>query len=166
MTKRSVIKNEEEKQNIICYIMTQNFPSQCTYEERRNIKRKAKDFTVQNGLLYIEDSGVLKRYFCSHETELISSILRDNHMPGHKGINLLNRKIARTYAGISITSIKEFIKQCINCQMETVPRPVAPLTPIVPSFVRERSIVDTIDLSEYADGNDQNRYLFTFVDSF
>ncbi|KAF7684862.1 Gag-Pro-Pol polyprotein [Cucumispora dikerogammari] len=36
----------------------------------------------------------------------------------------------------------------------------------IPSCIRERLIVDAIDLSQYAESNNGIRYIFTMVDSF
>ncbi|KAF7685181.1 hypothetical protein CDIK_4070 [Cucumispora dikerogammari] len=59
-----------------------------------------------------------------------------------------------------------YVDSCLSCKNELVSTLTLPLVPIVPNFKRERLIVDTIDLSEYADLNNKIKYVFTMIDSF
>ncbi|KAF7689111.1 hypothetical protein CDIK_2869 [Cucumispora dikerogammari] len=52
------------------------------------------------------------------------------------------------------------------CQRDFTNTSTSPLTSIVSSYTRERLIVDTIDLSTYADANDEINYIFTIVGLF
>ena len=82
------------------------------------------------------------------------------------GITKLLDLISFSYAGISVKSVKNFVNSCLSCKRDTVPSPQLPLTPIIPSFIRERIMVDTIDLSCYSESNLGIKYLFTMIDTF
>ncbi|KAG0440504.1 Retrovirus-related Pol polyprotein from transposon gypsy [Dictyocoela muelleri] len=62
--------------------------------------------------------------------------------------------------------IVDFISKCENCMRERVPHVNNSITLIVPSYQRERIIIDTIDMSIYSSHNDNYNYIFTFIDSF
>lgn len=70
------------------------------------------------------------------------------------------------FAGITRQDIKNFLSRCVSCKREELPTISGPITPIIPSLMRERLIVDAIDMSRYASSNDNFKYLFTMIDSF
>ena len=128
MTITPKITNEEEKQRIIGFISTGYFPRGLTIKEKRNIKRKAKGFILESGSLFINDNGNRKIYICSFEIPRIENIFEKHHSSGHIKINTLNEQVSRTYIGIGISQIKQFVRACVGCQRETVARPSVPLT--------------------------------------
>ena len=78
----------------------------------------------------------------------------------------MKKAVNKEYIGISTNSIYNYVRACFSCQRESVPAPTLPLTPIISNFIRERLIVDTIDVSEYAESNMNKKYIFTMIDSF
>ncbi|KAF7687823.1 hypothetical protein CDIK_2980 [Cucumispora dikerogammari] len=58
------------------------------------------------------------------------------------------------------------VDSCLSCKRKLVSTLTLPLVSIVRNFIRERLIVDTIDLSEYANLNNEIKYVFTMLDSF
>ncbi|KAF7702646.1 KRAB-A domain-containing protein 2 [Cucumispora dikerogammari] len=166
MSKAPKIANEVEKLNLLFYLTKGGFFSELTSEKRKCLRKKAKHFTVKNGNLFIVENAEEKRYVCEFEIHEIENIIKSFHLPGHIGKNLLRNHVKNKYAGITVKHINDYISICSNCIREEIPTPTAPLTPIVPSLIRERLMADTIDLSEYASENDGIRYVFTFIDSF
>ncbi|KAF7702793.1 hypothetical protein CDIK_0361 [Cucumispora dikerogammari] len=67
---------------------------------------------------------------------------------------------------MSVKSVKNFVNSCLSCKRETVLSLQIPFTPIIPSFIRERIMVDNIDLSCYSESNLVVNYLFTKIDTF
>ncbi|KAF7703794.1 Transposon Tf2-9 polyprotein [Cucumispora dikerogammari] len=166
MPKFPVIRDEQEKQFILAYLNTGHVPINLDSAGRKKIKRKGKSFVIENGVLFVGSGETKKRYFCSFERREIEEVIERCHLPGHIGMNALREQLSRNYVGIPFENIMAFVQGCVACQRETVPTPFVPLTPIVPSYIRERLMVDTVDLTEYANANDWNRYIFTFIDSF
>lgn len=130
------------------------------------LKRKSSNFKLESGNLvyYKEDKKYI--FVGDFEADKVKAICDVLHLPGHIGKNILRHEISKKYVGISTLSIYSYVDSCINCQRETIPNIVAPLQPIVPSYVRERIIIDTIDLSEYEASNRGYKYVFTMIDSF
>ena len=52
MVKRFKIVSELEKQNIMSFLLTNHYPSNCFSKEKRSIKLKAKNFKVEKKLLF------------------------------------------------------------------------------------------------------------------
>ncbi|KAF7689098.1 hypothetical protein CDIK_2881 [Cucumispora dikerogammari] len=80
-------------------------------------------------------------------------IVSSHYLPGHIGFNNLRDQISRNFISIPMDFIKSFIASCLPCQRETIPTLNIPLTPIVPSYIRKRLLVDTVDLTEYCNEN-------------
>ncbi|KAF7684820.1 hypothetical protein CDIK_4431 [Cucumispora dikerogammari] len=166
MGKLPNISNEQEKQDIIAYLTTKSFSSAYTSSQTKKLRRKAKSFKILDGLLFVCEGVEKRKFYCSFEVREINEVIKSHHLPGHIGINALREQIIRNYSGISTNAIKSYVKACVECQRELIPAPNIPLTSIVPSYIRERLMVDTVDLTEYAHSNDQKKYIFTFIDSF
>ncbi|KAF7701603.1 hypothetical protein CDIK_0693 [Cucumispora dikerogammari] len=128
--------------------------------------KKARGFTLVDDIINISVDGVNLEYVCEFETQKIREICNLFHLPGHLGKNSLREAIQTKYVGIPIKKINDFVAECIVCKRKEQHVPSTLLTPIIPNFVRERLIVDTIDLSEYHVSNNEIKYIFTMIDSF
>ena len=133
---------------------------------KQELKRKAKNFVLINGELFYIHKNTNYRFICNFEEDKIKEICEGYHLPGHLGIIKLLGLISFSYAEISVKSVKNFVNSCLSCKRDTVPSPQLPLTPIIPSFISERIMVDTIDLSCYSESNLGIKYLFTMIDTF
>ena len=166
MVKHSTIETYEDKYNLISFLLTGTFPAAMNSLEKKKLQRKTKNFKyIDQKLVYMEN-GTAKPYICACEMEKKARVLQNHHMPGHVGRNTLYENIKQNHVGISQKDVSDFINGCSQCMRDTPPAIAYPLTPILPNFVKERLIVDTIDLSIYAQYNDGYRYIFTMVDSF
>ena len=85
------------------------------------------------------------RYISDCDQDCIKQVCDEFHLPGHVGRNAMRKYIGAQYMGISVKTISRYVESCTHCQRESVPTPVLPLKPIIPNFIRERLIVDTID---------------------
>ncbi|KAF7677999.1 hypothetical protein CDIK_4499, partial [Cucumispora dikerogammari] len=120
-----------------------------------NFKKKLKTFQLDFTI-----AATKYKYTCDFDNGSIKSVCDRFHLPGHMGRNALRESVNKEYIGISTNSIYNYVRAYFSCQRESVPYPTLPLTPIIPNFIRERLIVDTIDVSEYAESNmNKNRYL-------
>ncbi|KAF7690729.1 Pol polyprotein [Cucumispora dikerogammari] len=133
---------------------------------RLRVKKKARLFVFENELLIIIKNSVKKNYLYEHETARMREACNLFHLPRHLGRNALREAISTQYFGVSTKFIYNYVNHCIGCQRESVHVPTTSLAPIISSFVRERSIVDTIDHSEYQESNDSIKYIFTMIDFF
>ena len=129
-------------------------------------KEKAKHFSYENETLYFSVNETKYTYICDFDDIEVKSVCDSYHLPSHIGRNMLREDIYKSYVGISAKSIYDYVNGCSFCQRDSVPAPRLPLVPIVPNFIRERIIVDTIDLSEYGEANNGMKYIFTMIDSF
>ncbi|KAG0441407.1 Retrovirus-related Pol polyprotein from transposon RE1 [Dictyocoela muelleri] len=84
----------------------------------------------------------------------------------HVGIKSTFNRICEKYIGINLNDVRKFVETCVNCQRESLPNLQRSITLIIPDYVRERLIVDTIDITFYRHNNNDYRYIFTFFDSF
>ncbi|KAF7675935.1 hypothetical protein CDIK_4516, partial [Cucumispora dikerogammari] len=132
---------------------------------KQELKRKAKNFVLSNVNLFYIHRKTNYRFICDFEKDKIKEICEGYHLPGHLSITKLLGLISFSYAEISVKSIKNFVNSCLSCKRDTVSSSQLPLTPIIPSFIRERIMVDTIDLSCYSESNLGIKYLFTMFDT-
>ncbi|KAF7685224.1 hypothetical protein CDIK_4027 [Cucumispora dikerogammari] len=102
MTKTPAIVNKEEKQNIICFLLSATYPTTTrSYKQKKGIRRKSKTFTCKNGVLFVKEGDVLKRYICEHKTAVAGSIIRSKHLSGNVDMNNLSKTIARDCSEIA-----------------------------------------------------------------
>ncbi|KAF7684868.1 hypothetical protein CDIK_4383, partial [Cucumispora dikerogammari] len=129
-------------------------------------KRKAVGFTYEYDILNYSIKEKKYIYVCDFEHNLIEDVCDNFHLPGHLRRNTLRSEIYKKYVGISAGRIANYVDSCLSCRREPVPALTLPLTPIIPNYIRERLIVDTIDLSDYLNMNGRLKYVFTMIDSF
>ncbi|KAF7689094.1 Pro-Pol polyprotein [Cucumispora dikerogammari] len=166
MSKVPKINSEEDRRKLIVFLLTGVTPNGLNAKEKYCFKRKAEGFSFDNDILNYTIKEKKYIYVCDFERNIIEDICDHYHLPGHLGRNILRTKIYKKFVGISVERIFGYVDSCLSCKRELVPTLTLPLVPIVPNFIRERLIVDTIDLSEYADLNNGIRYVFTMIDSF
>ncbi|KAF7691528.1 hypothetical protein CDIK_2534 [Cucumispora dikerogammari] len=159
ITAHSKILNEIEKLRRIVFLMTNTVSLGLTSVERLSFKEKARLFVFENRLLMIIKNSVKKNYLCEHEIARMKETSNLFHLPGYLGRNALKEAISTQYIGVFTRFTYNSVNLCIYCQRESVYVPSTPLTPIVSNFVRERLIVDTINLSEYEESNDVIKYI-------
>ncbi|KAF7694740.1 hypothetical protein CDIK_1978 [Cucumispora dikerogammari] len=166
MVKITNIKTEEEKFMIVAYLLTCAYPIGMNAKQKYNFKKKSENFSIENNQLYFTIDATKYKYICDFDNDSVKAVCDRFHLPGHMGRNALRKAVNKEYIGISTNSIYNYVRACFSCQRESVPSPTLPLTPIIPNFIRERLIVDTIDVSEYAESNMNKKYIFTMIDSF
>ena len=166
MAKVPKIETIEDKERLIAYLLTNCTPRGLNAREKYRFKEKAKHFSYENGNLFYSIGTKKYTYICNFDILAIKNLCDMHHLPSHNGRNMMREDINKNYVGISVKSIYEYVNTCTFCQREAVPAPRLPLIPIVPSFIKERLIVDTIDLSEYAEANNGKKYIFTMIYSF
>ncbi|KAF7689145.1 hypothetical protein CDIK_2835 [Cucumispora dikerogammari] len=113
--------------------------------KRLRVKKEARLFVFENGLLVIIKKNVRKNYICKHETARMRESCNLLHLPGHLERNALREPISTLYIGVSTKFIYNYVNHCIGCQRKSVHVPTTPLTLIILNFVREGLIVDTTD---------------------
>ncbi|KAG0422078.1 Gypsy retrotransposon integrase-like protein 1, partial [Dictyocoela muelleri] len=160
------INDEIERNDIITFLDTGVYNNRLTKFEKRNLRRKAAFFIIENGKLKLKASNSSKEFICEFESEKIERIIKENHELDHVGARSTYIRISNYYDGISYGKVKDFVSRCNGCQLERLPAFVPEIRPILSSYPRERLIVDTIDMRQYADQNNQYKYIFTMIDSF
>ncbi|KAG0432006.1 Pro-Pol polyprotein [Dictyocoela muelleri] len=164
--KKIFIKDEIEKNDIITFLSSGVYNSRLSKLERRSLRRKAESFIIENGKLKLKTSDISKEFICEFEREKIERIIRENHELDHVGARGTYIRISARFDGISFSKIKDFVARCNGCQLDRPPTSVPEIRPILSSYPRERLIVDTIDMRQYSEENNQYKYIFTMIDSF
>ncbi|KAG0433365.1 Pro-Pol polyprotein, partial [Dictyocoela muelleri] len=160
------IYNEEMKNKIIIYLTNKIYPIDMTKSEKYAFKRMCSKFKLIDNILYCKDNDIYKIYICRYEESKRIEKIRFCHNQDHVGPRGTYEKVNRIYSGIKYDDVQGFILTCQNCIRERPPSILTSITPIIPSYQRERLIVDTIDMSVYANHNENYKYIFTFIDSF
>ncbi|KAG0430173.1 Pro-Pol polyprotein [Dictyocoela muelleri] len=96
----------------------------------------------------------------------MNEIIKTLHEQDHIGIYATYLRVSAKYFGILLKDVEVFIKSCTRCMQEKLPEMIQSITPILPDYVRERILVDTVDLSAYSAYNINFRYMFVMVDYF
>ncbi|KAF7686573.1 hypothetical protein CDIK_3133 [Cucumispora dikerogammari] len=143
----------KSKKNIVSFLITNSTPVEMSSLEKSRFLKKARGFVLEEGKLHILVNGVGLEYVCEFEVERIIQICNSFYLPEHLGRNALREVILTRYIGVGVKQIYDYVDGCVGCQREAQHVPSTPLTPIKPNFIRERLIVDTIDLSEYYESN-------------
>ncbi|KAF7685934.1 Gypsy retrotransposon integrase-like protein 1 [Cucumispora dikerogammari] len=133
---------------------------------KQDLRRKAKNFVLINGNLFFIHRKRNYRFIWDFEENKIEDMCERHYLSRHLGITKLLDLIFFSYSEISVKSIKNFVNSCLSCKKDTGLSPQLPLRPIISSFIRERIIVDTVDLSCYFESNLGIKYLFTMIDTF
>ncbi|KAG0441838.1 hypothetical protein DMUE_0758, partial [Dictyocoela muelleri] len=107
-----------------------------------------------------------KIFICRYETEKIKEIIRTAHTLDHFIPRGTYDNFCNTYCGVFYEDVIDYILICENCSRERNFPSNNSITPIIPSYQRERLFVDTIDMSVYSDHNNGFNFIFTFLDYF
>ncbi|KAF7692911.1 Gag-Pro-Pol polyprotein [Cucumispora dikerogammari] len=166
MSKVSKIITEEKRRSLIVYLLTGTIPNGLNSKALFCFKRKAVGFTYDYDILNYSIKEKKYIYACDFEYNLIEDVCDNFFLPGHLRRNILKSEIYKKYVRISAERIPTYVDSCLLCRRELVLTPTLPPTSIIPIYIRERLIVDTIDLSEYSDMNGGIKYFFTTIDSF
>ncbi|KAF7700675.1 hypothetical protein CDIK_0885 [Cucumispora dikerogammari] len=166
MSKVLKIITGKKRRNLIVYLLTGTISNTPNFKDLFCFKRKAVGFTYEYDILNYSIKEKKYIYVCDFEHNLIENVCNNSHLPGHLERNSLRSEIYKKHVGISAKRIATYVDSCLSWRRELVPTPILPLTSIIPNYIRERLIVDTIDLSKYSDMNEKIMYVFTMIDSF
>ncbi|KAF7686570.1 hypothetical protein CDIK_3137 [Cucumispora dikerogammari] len=159
------IKTEKEKSMIVAYLLTGAYRVGMTSKHKYNFKKKAVNFSIENNQLYFITATTKYKYICDFDNDSAKAVCDRFHLLGHLGRNALREAINKECIGISTNSIYSYVRKCFSCQKVSISFPTLFLTLIILNFIRERIVVDTIDISEYSESNMNKRYIFTGIDS-
>ena len=160
------IDTPEEQLQMIVFLRDGIVPAGYSSSAASNFRRKAANFSLVGGQLYLADRGITKRYFCVFEETAKREYIRACHLPGHIGINKLRVLISRQACGILSTEIKEFIRRCERCQFVEPLVTRMPLRNIISTGKMQRIQADTIDLTLYAEHNNGKKYVCNIIDCY
>lgn len=166
MVKNLFIANDEEKNEIMLYLSHKKYPSNFSETQKRMLRRKCKNISLINGIIRIMDGGKEKEVILRSESAKREQLIMENHKVDHARSRAVFNRLREAYFGVTANDVDEVLKRCNNCIRETPPAFIESITPIIPSYPRERLIVDTVDLSVYSHQNNGFKYIFTMIDSF
>ena len=142
-----------EKKNKIVFLLTNNV---CLMGLNRNQKASSRhhcdSFELEQGELRFKNCN--KLLVCKFETERIQNIIRTEHELDHISARPTYSRICASYVGITFTQVESFIRNCNRCRLETARRIEPSVVSITTSYVRERFISDSINMTRYSDEND------------
>ena len=161
------ISNQEEKDAIIKYLQSNEYPKDTSKIQKREIRRKAAYFImIGDTMCYKTPNGSPIRVVLNFEKKLIKLILNEEHECSHKGIKKMIKSINQKYYGIPVEEIKEFVKNCKDCigfnNLNTVK--ITLINEITKKY--DRYMMDCVDLRKYADQNDGYSWILNIMDTY
>ncbi|KAF7703825.1 hypothetical protein CDIK_0148 [Cucumispora dikerogammari] len=113
MSKVSKIITEEERINLIVYLLTDTIPNSLNSKTLFCFKRKAVGFTYEYDVLnyFIKEKKYI--YVCDFEHNLIEDVCDNFYLPGHLRRNTLKSEIYKKYVGISAERIATYVYSCL-----------------------------------------------------
>ena len=116
-------------------IIHNKYPPQASKEEKRELRRLSKKYTIKDGKLYINS----KQLICSDEKILILQGLHsDPTSGGHLGRDKTRAKITEKYYWPRmIETIDDYVTNCIQCQSINA-KPISAAVPLNPVPVPPR----------------------------
>ncbi|KAF7685894.1 hypothetical protein CDIK_3356 [Cucumispora dikerogammari] len=148
---------------IVAYLLTGAYSIGMNAKLKYNFKKKAENFSKKNKQLYFTIAVTKYKHICDFDNDFVKAVCDRFHLPSHMSRNALREAVNKKYIGFSTNSIYNYARACFLCQRVSVSSPTLPLTPIIHNFIRERFIVDTIDVSEYAKSN-MNKKIYIYND--
>ncbi|KAF7684884.1 hypothetical protein CDIK_4368 [Cucumispora dikerogammari] len=109
MPKVPKIKSEEEKVNIVSFLITNSSPIEMSSLEKSRFSKKARGFVLEEGKLHILVNGVKLEYVCEFEVERIIQICNSFHLPEHLGRNALRELILTRYIGVGVSKFTKML---------------------------------------------------------
>ncbi|KAG0442754.1 hypothetical protein DMUE_0028 [Dictyocoela muelleri] len=118
MTMTFSINGENEKNELIQYLITKKYPENINKSYKRKLFRMSRYFSVKNNNLYIKDNSVEKLFICSYEDEKMREIIMNEHNQDHARARSIFERIRVRVYGISLSDVINVIKNCENCMRE------------------------------------------------
>ena len=84
------IKTQQEKMNLLAFLIEGTYPEGLDKDQKRNFRAKAANFTAINGIIFHKGKDNVKRQLvCEFENDLIENILSIEHSVAHIGVKKL-----------------------------------------------------------------------------
>lgn len=115
MPKLVTCNSREEKEILVRYLRTGNYPDDYTKEQKRSLRRKAEHFLmVGDDICFKAKQGLLKAVF-EYEADLIQHLIHTENSLGHAGINKMIDLMNQKYYGINKAYISAYVRSCESC---------------------------------------------------
>lgn len=119
--------------NLFNYILTKTLPIDFSAEQKQQLKRRSKNFTINNNLLYKNNNNTRKPVRVIKTSELEPVLYMFHHDPtaAHASAEKMMDKIkARYYWPQMFEDIRAYVQSCDDCQRRGKSKRTEPLHPI------------------------------------
>jgi integrase-like protein len=153
--------NLDQYYNLYHYLDTDQFPSESTDQEQKQLRTQAKYFEIRHHLLYKKNRRNPDRplrVIKWTEIEPVLYMMHKHPTAGHLGTDAMYHKISeRYYWDQMYRDIQEYVKTCEECQRRQKGRRKEPLHPIQIGRAFERIGIDLVGPLPITKQN--NRYI-------
>src|SRR5215216_2295667 len=124
--------NKQQYDDIIQYLTNFSYPTDYDASQRKQIQRLSTHYIVKNSQLYKSTKEGLKRVITHEQVEILLFNLHKNMTGAHLRIEAVyNKAKDRYYWPQMFENIREYIKNCDNCQRRGPITRKEPLQPIL-----------------------------------
>lgn len=158
--------NVEIYQSVLQYLLNHSFQGNTDKAYKRELRRKASNYSVKNGKLYRKSNNIVQQLVIQ-ENELPNILIEVHDNAGHQGINnTYNIAHEHYYWPNQTQTIGKYIKNCERCKMNQVSlrKPTETLKPL-PVISRPWYRVG-MDLTGPLIPSNGYSYILTMVDHF
>lgn len=169
MVKYSAIKTREELENLKKYINEKKVPENLDRHGVKRFKKKAEMFLIRDEQLLHRDNSASQNHLiviALEENERLESIIKDEHMKSHAGMNKMFPLINSKYYCIPRDIIRKVCSECVECKKAQPFKNKSKQKPITSGFPFERIQIDLVDLSRYESENDGFKFLLNVIDVY
>jgi len=165
-------ETESEYRGIVLYLQSKVLPPSVekNAQKKSNFIRRCKKFEIdEDQILYTKPTAnnEKRRVVPKYDTELRDLILNRFHdQSNHREYHKTYSAIAEKHIGITQVEVKTYVNNCLPCSINTSIKERTDMTPVVSKEPWTHVQVNLIDFHEFADVNDDYKWLLTCVCTF
>lgn len=166
MPKLYTCANREEKQCLISFISTGQYPANYSKDQKRILRRKAEHFTMLGDDLCFRSNDRLLKVVFEYENTLMMHIIKSEHEEAHIGMTKLVDLLNRKYYGIPKSVICNYVRSCQACSRFNSLQTIQPV--YVNDITRkyDRYMMDCVDLRKYSESNEGYSWILNIIDTY
>eukprot|EP00917_Polyrhabdina_sp_WS-2016_P018091 GHVP01039046.1.p1 GENE.GHVP01039046.1~~GHVP01039046.1.p1 ORF type:complete len:227 (-),score=22.50 GHVP01039046.1:13-693(-) len=156
------------KQSLINYLQDNEFKPVLEATERDRYRKLIKIcfLSKEPGAIYIRYKGMGTAFFATEEEEERSKVIKKLHCTSHIGKQRTLENLRKRWDGITREQVLYTLRDCQECIDTKILQTREILRPILTKTVRQRLMVELIDLRRYSSLNDGYFWILVSIDCF
>ncbi|KAF7689097.1 Pro-Pol polyprotein [Cucumispora dikerogammari] len=157
-----------DKETMTKYLSDGIYPSKLNKEQKKYLRNKTRDMRLIGGKLHQknEKNGPYKIVFYEGDINSKKELIMAEHNKAHFRSEKMYERINNIAIGISRKEIRDVLKGCENCQIQTKIQTYKAITAIVAKHVFHRFQMDLMCMTTYADINENFKYILVVIDCY